>query len=589
MCGIAGIMTLNGEPPSPATLEAMSASLRHRGPDGSGDYLSDDVGIVQTRLAVIDPETGNQPFRDLGGTALVANGEIYNYLELRNVLNGSKFATRSDCELPLHLYHQYGLGFTGHLRGMYALALHDANAGRLILARDPFGIKPLYYAETAAGFAFASEARALIAAQLVEPRLVHQTRNELLQLQFTTGAETIFAGIQRLLPGETIVVTKGRIVERYRQTPLPIGAPDPLSESEGLALLDEELEDSVELHLRSDVPCGIFLSGGIDSAVVLALMVRFTGDPIRAFTATFPNSSVPDESERARVLAASVGAEHILVEFTETEFWQLLPEVAAVLDDPVADYAALPTYKLARSAKESGVKVILSSEGGDELFGGYGRYRSAMRPWWAGGRKARSRGHLEGLGLLRNDLAGWRNGMNAAEQNAKNNGWTRLQAAQAADCADWLPNDVLTKLDRCLMAHGVEGRTPLLDVQIADFAFRLPDKLKIQNGLGKWLLRCWLMDRLPVAEPFAKKRGFTVPVAEWIARCGSKLGPLVAAQPGIQEICLPEAVEKLFARANGKHEGFAAWTLLFYALWHRHHILKLPRAPDVFSALATMH
>jgi asparagine synthase (glutamine-hydrolysing) len=158
--------------------------------------------------------------------------------------------------------------------------------------------------------------------------------------------------------------------------------------------------------------------------------------------------------------------------------------------------------------------------------------------------------------------------------------------AQATDCADWLPNDLLTKLDRCLMAHGVEGRTPFVDPGVAAVAFRLPDELKVRRHRGKWLLRRWLAEHVPTAEPFARKRGFTVPVGEWIARRGAQLGALVAAQPGVREICLPSAVEKLFREAHGKHEGFAAWTLLFYALWHRHHIQGLPPEPDVFAALA---
>ncbi len=589
MCGIAGIMTLNGTMPAPDILQAMGIALHHRGPDGNGHYRSGDVGIVQTRLAIIDLQTGDQPLYEPGGAALVANGEIYNYIELRAAMEGAAFATSSDCEPPLHLYRRHGLGFTAHLRGMYAIAVHDLAAGRLVLARDPFGIKPLYYAETAAGFAFASEPSALVAAGLVDAQLVRQVRNELMQLQFTTGRETIFAGIQRLLPGETIVVARGRVVERLHRNALPAGGPLAIGEAEALAQLDAIFADSVKLHQRSDVPYGMFLSGGVDSSAVLAMMARLNDKPVHAFTAGFSNSGVFDERDQARAAAASVGAEHVEVEFGEVDFWRLLPEIVAAIDDPTADYAILPTYKLARTARESGLKVILSGEGGDELFAGYGRYRALMRPWWAGGKMARGRGNLDGLGLLRGDLAGWRDGIAAAEVGAGSGGRTRLQIAQATDCADWLPNDLLVKLDRCLMAHGVEGRTPFLDVKVAEFAFRLPDDLKVRKGLGKWLLRRWLAEAMPQAPAFARKRGFAVPVVEWLARRGAKLGPLVAAQPGIREICLPDAVEKLFANAAAKRPGFAAWTLLFYALWHRHHILRLPPAPDVFASLAVAH
>jgi asparagine synthase (glutamine-hydrolysing) len=256
------------------------------------------------------------------------------------------------------------------------------------------------------------------------------------------------------------------------------------------------------------------------------------------------------------------------------------------MDDPTADYAILPTYKLAAAARARGLKVILSGEGGDELFAGYGRYRSVLRPWWAGGRLPRQRGNLDELGILRGKLSGWRDGLAAAEAREARDGRTPLQVAQAVDCADWLSNDLLGKLDRCLMAHGVEGRTPFLDPMVANFAFRLPDALKIKNGLGKWLLRRWLAEQVPQAKPFAKKQGFTVPVDEWIARRGATLGPLVAAQPSIQEICLPDSVIPLFERARERRLGFAAWTLLFYALWHRRHILRLPPAGDVFATLA---
>ena len=241
MCGIAGLMTLNGAAPPAAPLRMMGAALRHRGPDGDGQYCSGDVGMVQTRLAIIDLPTGAQPLYEPGGAALIANGEIYNYIELREQSRSARpivCSTQSDCELPLHLYRRHGLDFTLHLRGMYAVALHDPGGGRLVLARDPFGIKPLYYAETLRGFAFASEPNALIEAGIVAPALNRRARNELVQMQFTTGRETIFAGISRVLPGETVVVRQGRIVERRRRAALPEHGPFALDEEEALARLD---------------------------------------------------------------------------------------------------------------------------------------------------------------------------------------------------------------------------------------------------------------------------------------------------------------------------------------------------------------
>ena len=367
------MMTSDGRPPSPNVLQAMAEALAHRGPDGVGSYHVGDVAMMQRRLAIIDLVTGDQPLYEPGGAALVANGEIYNYIELREAMDGVVFSTSSDCEVPLHIYRRKGLDFADDLRGMYAIALHDPGERRLVLSRDPFGIKPLYYAETADGVAFASEPQALIAGGIVEGTPVPQARNELLQLQFTTGRETVFAGVQRLLPGETIVVSRGRIVERRRRAALPDTGPVDCSEAEALDVFDGIFAESVRVHQRSDVPYGMFLSGGTDSAAVLAMMARLNERPVQAFTVGFSNTDVTDERPQARAVAKALGAEHTEVEFREADFWVLLPEIAAVMDDPAADYAVLPTYKLAATARAAGLKVILSGEGGDELFAEIGR------------------------------------------------------------------------------------------------------------------------------------------------------------------------------------------------------------------------
>ncbi|MBI3453635.1 MAG: asparagine synthase (glutamine-hydrolyzing) [Rhodospirillales bacterium] len=585
MCGIAGMMTVRREGPEARVLSAMADALGHRGPDGRKEYRNANVGLIHNRLAIIDLVTGDQPLFEPAGAALIANGEIYNYIELRAELPRVKFATASDCEPPLHLYRREGAEFVDRLRGMYAIAIHDTKADRLVLARDPFGIKPLYYVETADGVAFASEPQALIAAGLVPARVDVQARAELLELQFTTRRDTIFEGIRRVLPGETVSLADGRVVERRQRAALPDAPPVEWDEDEAVGRLDAALEDSVHIHQRSDVPYGMFLSGGVDSSAVLALMARLNARPVRALTAYFPGAGVADEREAAQGVARATGAELTEVPVTAKDFFALLPRIAAAMDDPAADYACVPSYMLAAAARAAGLKVVLSGEGGDELFAGYGRYRSLVRPWWLGGRAMRRKGIFEGLGVLRERGRGWRDGIEAAEIGARRPERTRLQVAQAVDCADWLPNDLLTKLDRCLMAHGVEGRTPLLDPVVAELAFRLPDRFKIRDGKGKWLLRKWLDRHLPAAGAFAPKRGFTVPVGEWIAAEGTRLGPLVAAEPGIQEIADPAAVARLF-RESGKRQGFAAWTLLFYALWHRRHILGKVADGDIFDSLA---
>lgn len=591
MCGIGGIVARQEDAPFDPVLQAMADAMAHRGPDGSGTYRHGPVGFVHTRLAIIDLQTGDQPLHlktDKGDDlTLVANGEIYNYIELRRQLGENKFATRSDCEPILHLYARHGTGFADHLRGMYALALHDKQTGRVVLSRDPFGIKPLYYTETADGIAFASEVGALIAAGFASPAVDQARAVELLQLQFTTGFETIYPGVQRVLPGETIVFDGARVVERRYRRALPETPVSDTSAKHALGDLDRLLNDAVGIHQRSDVPYGMFLSGGIDSSVLMAMMHRLNPAPVRAYTVGFPGTSAHDERDHARAVAQAAGADHVEVAFSETDFWTLLPRVAKALDDPAADYATLPTFKLAQRARADGIKVVLTGEGGDELFGGYGRYRRALRPRLFGGRAMRAKGAFDGLGILKTTGTAWRAGMAEAETQAqaRHRPWTKLQQLQAVDCADWLPNDLLTKADRCLMANGVEGRVPLLDSDLAAFAFALPDRHKIRKSLGKWLLRKWLESGLPVARPFARKKGFTVPVGEWIAARGRDVGPLVAAQPGIQALADGDAVRALFADGAAKH-GQAAWALLFYAVWHQVHILGGAVGTDALDTLS---
>lgn len=569
MCGIAGIMTRDGSTPDRGVLDRLVSALEHRGPDGSGRHLSGDTALLQTRLAIIDLVTGDQPLYEPEGAALVANGEIYNYIELKAEMAGTPFRTGSDCETALFVYRQYGAEFATRLRGMYAIAIHDpADGGSLILARDPFGIKPLYYTESEDGFAFASEPQALLNAGLARRALNESARDVFLQLQFSCGREFPLAGIQRVLPGETLIVRRGRIVERHRQDALPRGGVERISEDDAVTRLDDAIRDSVRVHQRSDVPYGLFLSGGIDSSAILSMMAELNDQPVIAFTAGFDEGNVHDERDHARMLAKRMGASHEEVSVGRQDFFDLLPTIAASVDDPTADYAILPTWVLAERAAQD-LKVVLCGEGGDEIFAGYGRYRSVLRPWWLGGRALRRRGIFDGLDILRRAFSGWRDAISGQEARDASDGRSELQTAQATDSADWLANDLLVKLDRCLMAHGLEGRTPFLDPAVAAAGFRVPDKLKIRDGRGKWLLRTWLDGRLPEAEAFSSKRGFSVPVGAWIAGDGPRLGTLVSEQEAILEIAKPDRVRQLFKSAARKREGHAAWVLLYYALWHK--------------------
>lgn len=578
MCGLAGIMTRNGTALDPAVLQRLQAALAHRGPDGHGTLVRGDTALIHLRLSIVDLVTGDQPLTTPGGTALVANGEIYNDPALRAQMADTPFRTRSDCEPAVFLAERDGPEFARHLRGMYAIAVHDLARKRLILARDPFGIKPLYYIATREAFAFASEPQALVAAGLA-PRVVDPLRRaELLQLKFTTGRQTAFPGICRVLPGETLVIERGAITAYHRQHALPEGAPLPQRHGAAMQKLDAVLLDSVTAHLRSDVPYGLFLSGGIDSSALLALMHRATSQRIQAITVGWEGAGALDESREAERLAKAMNADCHRLEMNDGHFWSLAPRIAACIDDPTADAAVLPSWLLGQAARADGLKVTLCGEGADELFGGYARYRKQRAPWRWVARRPRS----SGLFGDPTAWAGWREGIEAAE-DTDHGARSPMQRVQAIDCAEWLPNDLLIKLDRTLMAHGVEGRTPFLDPVVAQFAFRLPDALKGGARFGKVLLRDWLARAFPQAGAYARKKGFKPPVGAWIAQRAELLGGLAAAHPALADVLPEQQIRLTFAKAAEAPQQ--AWSLLFYALWHNHHILGLPSDGDIGHVL----
>lgn len=547
MCGIAGLLGADG------AVRPLIEALAHRGPDGIRTEQVAGGEFAHARLSIIDLEGGWQPLHAAGG-AVIGNGEIYNYLELTEQFQlRDRLATGSDFEPLLHLYAQEGPAAFERLRGMYALCLIGAD-GRTWLARDPFGIKPLYVLELDQGLAFASEPRAFLAAGLVGAELSDAAAAELIGFSYTLGPETIFKGVKRLAPGAVVEVVGGRMVEREVVKPLSSRLAKGGEEGDLLRQLDAVLENSVAVHQRSDVPYGLFLSGGIDSAAIATLMARLNARPVTAFTCGFDTPGAADERARAETVARALDLDWRETSFDEADFWRILPQVAWALDDPTADYATLPTYKLAEAAKAD-LTVVLTGEGGDELFGGYGRYRRALRPAWLGGRPAEPRPDDPAA------LARWRTVAKPPP------GLTRLQQAQWADVATWLPNDLLLKLDRCLMAHGLEGRTPFLDPEVAAFAYPLPDRFKVRGRYGKWILRKWLETACPAAEPWAKKQGFTVPVDAWIAPRAAQIGARAAKLSAVRRVRPPEAVQAAFA--NG---GPDRWPLLFFAVWSQIHL-----------------
>jgi len=549
-----------------SVITAMAATLAHRGPDGIRIEQGEGWNLAHARLSIIDLEGGWQPLHGQGAT-LIGNGEIYNYIELTadHGLSGN-LTTGSDFEPLLSLYGREGEGAFDRLRGMYALCLID-RSDRRWLVRDPYGIKPLYWTKQDATFAFASEPRAL---RLGEPRqIVPERIEELLSLNYSLGTGSVFEQIHRLAPGVVAQIIEGEF-SPLRVVPAipPRNMADPTDEAGVLKALDGVLEDSVLVHQRCDVPYGLFLSGGVDSATIATLMSRLNARPVTAFTCGFTppkgeDWSAKDERGQAERVAQALNLDWHEVAFAEEDFWRLLPKVAWALDDPTTDYAALPTFRLAEAARGD-LTVVLTGEGGDELFGGYGRYRRALRPRWLGGRAAEPQilaPFLKDGGA--GALARWRQAAKAPK------GLTALQEAQYGDIATWLPNDLLLKLDRCLMANGLEGRTPFLYPAVAAFAFHLPDRLKVRGRMGKWVLRQWLARHCPAAEPFAKKKGFTVPVAAWIAPRAADLGPRIATSAGVARVCDQSAVRAVF---TDEAHASSRWPLLFYAVWYAIHI-----------------
>ena len=569
MCGIAGILGVTDPQAAEREVRAMIERIAHRGPNGIRVESGPGWCVAHARLSIIDLEGGWQPLHAAGST-IIGNGEIYNYLELTEEFGlGDKLATGSDFEPLLHLYALEGEKAFERLRGMYAFCLIGGD-GRTWLVRDGFGIKPLYYEQQANGLAFASEAGAFAAGS---DQFVAERGAEVLALGYSLEPEvhtdrdaTVYRGVYRLEPGGRVL--DGVLLEDIGSLGMPWltnRRPAQGDEEDLLIQLDRLLEDSVKVHQRSDVPYGLFLSGGIDSTAIATMMARLNARPVTAFTCGFDVPEARDERGAAERVAKALNLDWRETTFGEEDFWRIAPQVAGFLDDPTTDYACLPTYKLAEAARGT-LTVVLSGEGGDELFAGYGRYRRALRPRWLGGREAEPQidaPFLKDRGLR--PISAWRD----ATKWIGDDRLTGLQGSQANDIVTWLPNDLLLKLDRMLMAHGLEGRTPFLDKEVAAFAFNLPDRMKVRGKYGKYILRKWLERHCPAAEPWAKKKGFTVPVASWIAPRAGDLGPRIADVRGVAEVCDVEAVRAVFSDEKQTHNR---WPLLFFALWSLIHV-----------------
>ena len=595
MCGIGGYFLCPGAVAPAGALDGMEAALGHRGPDSSGRYTDSHVGFVHTRLSIVDLANGAQPFiapAEDGGRVLIANGEIYNHAALRGSHCGDyAFGSGSHCETILALWSRHGHRALRDLRGMYAAALYDPASGDGLLLRDPFGIKPLYIAETADGLFFASEIAALRAIGLAAGGSDPLHAACIIDRQFAPDDLPAFPSIRRVAPGAILVVRDGRIADSLHDTPLePEIAMDSAPTIEGFATL---LHNSVEAHLMADVPLGLFFSGGVDSSAILAALADLRArdghtEAILTYTVRF-DGAADDETTAAAVLAAGEGADFVDVPYGKADFLAGAGGAALACDDAVADYAILPTIHLARRAARD-VKVVLSGEGGDEFFAGYGRYRAGLRA--IGARFPTRAGPALKAGLFGDDIAA-RLAARYEQAGARMPGLLRrvgdrdgaLADLQRHDIEDWLPNDLLIKLDRCLMRHGLEGRTPFIDRKLSPWGFHLPVAAKIGRGGGKHLVKSWLAGRMPACRPFARKRGFTVPVGRWIAEESRTLAPLVAAQDGVARVISDSAVRHVMDAADGRG-GLLAWRLLFYALWHQVHCHGISADQPVADILA---
>lgn len=591
MCGIAGLqMAGNAKVPAGA-LTILRRGIHHRGPDAQSQFATDDTALVVTRLAINDLVHGDQPLFSPNGCALVANGEIYNSPELRSQFPDYPFKTDSDCEVILPLYRMHGTAFPEHLRGMYGIALFDPQTKELILSRDPFGIKPLYFVEGQDYFAFASEIAPLLEAAFADHRLDETARAEFLQLKYVFGSKTIFPDIRRLEPGETLVVRGGKVRARTSAPTWPPNAQcrvtakgSPLvkrSSDQLVTEFEKTIMDSVKVHLRADVSSRLLYSGGIDSTILMLAMREVSEVQVPALTIGYEGDEDKDESWAALSLADKAGIPCERIEMTRDDFWNLAPRIVAAIDDPMADPAVLPLYMLGSAVAKQGAKIALCGEGADEIFGGYRRYQRALLPGFLR-RQSGRRGVFSKTSLAVNDV--WMQAPDRLEK-AQSQLWSsRTEVLQAVDILERLPNCLLIKLDRALMVHGVEGRTPFLDLEVLRFSYQVPQKSQVSLRMGKRILRDWVAKVFPEAAPYARKKGFGVPLAKWMHARRGELGAMVAKQPGIAQISTPASVQQIFEDCQSDEQP--AWSLLFYALWHSFHILKIDCNQDIISVLS---
>jgi len=612
MCGICGIFAKTGEPVNKVCLQRMTQVMRHRGPDQEGYFLDTTIGLGFRRLSIIDLNTGDQPMANENNTIqVVFNGEIYNHRELRQKLmsKGHTFRTQSDTEVIVHLYEDKGISFLNDLRGMFALALWDANTHELYLARDPFGIKPLYYTENSGSVLFASELKSLMASGQVPKHLNRQAMWNYFTFQYIPDPHTILSNVHKVPPAHYLHIRhSSSTLHAYWEATFQPDESKPLSHfTEGIA---HTLRDSVALHMNADVPYGALLSSGVDSSAIVALM-RERAAQVKTFSVGF--SGAPqhmNELAAARQTAAFLGTEHTDIEITSREFQDQLPRLLGYLEEPLADASAHALYYVSKLASDS-VKVILSGEGADELFGGYPIYHeptslkmfSMFPPWlrtflgssaqhlpvgWKG-RSFLQRGSVAlerrfvGNAFIFNEemkqqlfLSGHSSGELDTSFSVTDPIYNRTQhldditRMQIVDIQTWLPGDILMKADKMSMINSLELRVPFLDREVFDFAATIPTKFRVSGNTTKLAFRKSMANILPEPIRTRPKLGFPVPTRQWLRTDMKDAVWDVFQSPTTSEFFHRPFIERLMREhCDGTADnGRELWTIYTFLIWY---------------------
>lgn len=640
MCGIAGVMVPTGDTVNPARLKAMTDVIAHRGPDGAGTWISRDgrVGLGHRRLSIIDlSPAGAQPMASASGRYVVSfNGEIYNFAALRREMEGLgvRFRGHSDTEVMLAAFEQWGVSASlPRLAGMFALAVWDGVDNVVCIARDRIGIKPLYYSTVGGGFAFASELRPLVVWQGELPSISAQGFTEFLRLGYVPGPASIFEGIHKFPPGCFAVFRSGVLSEPQPYWSLTdavrAGIAQPVIDANrALVALEEKLRGAVASHMVSDVPLGAFLSGGIDSSTVVALMQTQSTRPVKTFAIGF-NERGYDEAQHAAAVARHLGTEHTELYVTDADARAVIPQLPDVYDEPFADASQIPTFLVSRLTRQH-VTVALSGDGGDELFAGYNRYVFVSRFWKQLQALPLSLRRLAARALSRPSPAAWdaffdrvdsflprrlapalpgqkmhkiaavlpspsllalhgrliaqwanpkvvlngqwfHDGLLWESRLARDNALSSPQQQMVWDIQTYLVDDILTKVDRASMRVGLEARVPLLDHEVIEFAWRIPMSMKIKSGTGKWLLKQVLYRHVPPALVDRPKMGFSVPVDAWLRSPLRDWAQDYLAESRLQSEGFFDA--RVVSQTLEQHlrgainVGGSIWTLLMFQLW----------------------